>query len=335
MQNSNPEPRPYRSLFWPLLLIGVGIVWLLGNMGVITAFDFGWLFRLWPLLLIAAGLDILFGRRTPAVGAILGILVVGVVVGLLVLGPSLNLPQAAAGVEERSLSVPLEGATQGTMNLNLSSYQTDLHALNDSPNLFEARLRYQGTLDFSSSGSGGNVQVNLSHSGFTDWWFTPSMAGDTSWQIGLSPSVPLTLNLRMGSGSADLDLGGLQLNSLTLNGASGSANLVLPASSSAYEARYHGASGSLNASLPAATNLTLYLSVGSGSADIRLPPGAAAHLDVRDNGSGSVSHPGQWMRLGGNSNDDTGIWETSGFGQAETKITLIVESLGSGSISVH
>ena len=42
----------YRSLFWPILLIGVGVVWLLGNLGYIPMPSLRMLIRLWPLILI-------------------------------------------------------------------------------------------------------------------------------------------------------------------------------------------------------------------------------------------------------------------------------------------
>lgn len=50
--------RPYRrrSLFGPLLIAGIGVVFLLGNLGVISYHNAGWWFsRYWPLLLIFWG----------------------------------------------------------------------------------------------------------------------------------------------------------------------------------------------------------------------------------------------------------------------------------------
>jgi len=45
----------YRSLFWPIVLIGIGVVWLLGNLGILTGANLVVLFRLWPLVLIVVG----------------------------------------------------------------------------------------------------------------------------------------------------------------------------------------------------------------------------------------------------------------------------------------
>ncbi|MGH2592056.1 MAG: LiaI-LiaF-like domain-containing protein [Anaerolineae bacterium] len=48
-----------RSIFWPLLLIVVGVLLLLGNFNLIAINPWLLIRDYWPLLLIAAGLDIL------------------------------------------------------------------------------------------------------------------------------------------------------------------------------------------------------------------------------------------------------------------------------------
>jgi len=52
-------------MFWPLVLIGVGLMFLLGNYGLIQPVSFLSLLALWPVLLILLGLDIAFARRWP------------------------------------------------------------------------------------------------------------------------------------------------------------------------------------------------------------------------------------------------------------------------------
>jgi LiaI-LiaF-like transmembrane region len=45
-------------IFWPLLLIAAGVVFLLSNLGLLS-FDLGQIWRLWPVILVVIGLDIL------------------------------------------------------------------------------------------------------------------------------------------------------------------------------------------------------------------------------------------------------------------------------------
>ena len=68
---------------------------------------------------------------------------------------------------------------------------------------------------------------------------------------------------------------------------------------------------------------------------LRLPPNAAVRFEVRDNGSGSVSVAPALTRQSGGGGSDSGVWETSGFASAAHKITILVNNVGSGSISLR
>jgi hypothetical protein len=59
----------------PTILIGIGILLLLSNLGMLQWSVWETIGRLWPILLIAAGLDTLVGRRS-AVGSLLSALIV-------------------------------------------------------------------------------------------------------------------------------------------------------------------------------------------------------------------------------------------------------------------
>jgi hypothetical protein len=59
----NEKETPRRSYFGPLLLIAVGVVFLLNNLGVAGEGFWTLILRLWPLILIAMGLDSLLQRQ--------------------------------------------------------------------------------------------------------------------------------------------------------------------------------------------------------------------------------------------------------------------------------
>src|SRR5207237_800532 len=54
-----------RGVFWPLLLIALGVLFLMGNFGLISGVSWRAILSLWPLLLVLIGLDIAFARRWP------------------------------------------------------------------------------------------------------------------------------------------------------------------------------------------------------------------------------------------------------------------------------
>ena len=55
-----------RGVFWPLLLIALGLIFLLQNFGYISGVSWRAVASLWPLLLVLIGLDIAFARLRAA-----------------------------------------------------------------------------------------------------------------------------------------------------------------------------------------------------------------------------------------------------------------------------
>ncbi len=57
------RPRPRRSIFFPLLLVAIGVAFLLNNLGVIQGDLWSALLNLWPVILIVIGLDSIYRRE--------------------------------------------------------------------------------------------------------------------------------------------------------------------------------------------------------------------------------------------------------------------------------
>jgi hypothetical protein len=72
-----PVYRRRRSLFGPLVLIAIGVIFLMNNLGVVTGDAWGSILAYWPVIFILIGLDNLYQGEGLA-GAILGI-AIGVV----------------------------------------------------------------------------------------------------------------------------------------------------------------------------------------------------------------------------------------------------------------
>jgi hypothetical protein len=69
------------DLFWPILMVGAGLVGIFAQMNWMTTDNMGRMVNLWPVLLIVAGVGLIFRHRSPWIGVVLGlILVAGVFV---------------------------------------------------------------------------------------------------------------------------------------------------------------------------------------------------------------------------------------------------------------
>jgi hypothetical protein len=333
MEKSN---RPYQSLFWPIFLVGIGILWLLGNLNIIPAPNFAALVRLWPILLIIIGLDILFGRRSALGSAVIGTVTVGAIAAFLIAGPALGLPQPQ-GMTIYTLNEPVEQASSAVVNLNLAADKAQVKALTDSGDLVYAKITSKSQVNLHSIGTGSKI-ITLDHSSINAFLSDPSSWFEQgNWDIGLTPSIPLTVNVNAGSGSQEVDLSGIKLVELKFDGGSGSSDLTLPQTAQHYTASVDGGSGSVTVSLPC-SDLEIRLDGGSGSQSVSIPSGCAVRIDVRDTGSGSISLPSGMTHVSGGGSGRSqvkGIWESTGFTSGKPFVLVTIAGAGSGSISIH
>ncbi len=322
-----------RSFFWPILLIGAGVVLLLANMNVIPLPSLAFLFRLWPVILIVAGLDILIGRRVPWVSGLIALVAVAGLVVLAILAPTLgwaNNPQARTG----QFSEPVGAAESARVTLDLSQAPTKIHSLGDSSNLIDADLVYMGEIVFNAQGTQEKTVSLRQASGFDFNWDNPfSLSPEVRWDIGLTPDIPLALEVDGASGEAEIDLSDLELAGLVLDMGSGQISLTLPEGGAHFVTRIVGGSGQVEIDVPAGADVELEIDGGSGAITINAPD-TAVRVEVQDSGSGEVRVPAG-LRQVSSGDDDEGVWEAEDYGSAERRVTITVDDVGSGSIVVR
>jgi len=314
-----PQRRKRRvpSFFWPLVLIGAGVLLLLANLGYVPWQSWNALWRLWPVLLIALGIDVLIGRRSMLGAIVSGLLILALIAGavaLVVFAPNIpalsSLTQASEWQTEH-VEHPLASTERASIHVDWTSAPGYLSALSDSSNLIEGDVTYRGQLIFDVDAHGAQTDVLLD-SQYSGPWFGPPdfLQGlDARWDVMLSPDVAIDLTLDSGSGSCDFDLSDLQIGYLFLDSGSGSIDLALPPDST-FNAR---------------------IDSGSGSLDITLPRGVGARVVV-DSGSGSFRPDERFRLVEGRPNDD-GVWETEDYDAADHVIDLEIDQ-GSGSIRI-
>ncbi|NMB68621.1 MAG: DUF4097 domain-containing protein [Chloroflexi bacterium] len=328
-----PESPRQRSLFWPVILIGIGVILLLANLNIITTASLAALAALWPLLLVALGLEILFGQRSTLASGLIALLMVGAVIFILVAGPKVGLNLPTAQVMEEQFSEPVGQAHRADVLIDISSDPVTIDALSGSGDLIQAAITHTGEMEFTASGSSDKSIVLRKQPSTASFHWGFNLTQPTRWDIALSPQVPLDLTLQGGSGSTTADLSRLQLERLNVDVASGSFVLDLPDSEQAYEADVEGGSGSLRISLPADTDLTLSVTGNSGSINLQVPANTEYRIEVLDSGSGSLSLP-RGMDQVEEGDDDEGIWETPGYARASRRMLIRIVDIGSGSVTI-
>jgi hypothetical protein len=265
--------------------------------------------------------------------------------------PGLRVLTSSEDVQHERFEEPLGNAEAARVELDLSMFPTQISALDDSGNLIEAEIDYVGEVRLRTSGDQiKRVALERQSSGIT---FTGLNAGRYSWDIGLNAGVPLELIIDGGSGSAALDLAALTLDTLALDGSSGASQTSLPGGT--YDVRYDGGTGSARFDIEDGADVTFQLDMssgsvrintgaprnldlrmndgGSGSVTVTVPEGSAIRVSVRDSGSGSVRLPSDLETIQRGDGDE-GSWESEGYDEADERITLVVDDMGSGSVTV-
>jgi len=329
------EQQPKRtSFFWPILLIGAGILLLLRNLGFLQNFNFGFLLQLWPLLLVVIGLDLIFGRRFPWAGAVIGLFTIGAVVALFYYAPALGI-NSPPNVKTEIISTPLGNTEKVAYHFYTSDEPVGINALADSTDLIYATLVHHDKLNFTVEGD-AEKSVTLSESTSSDNLFYLDLGKNgLKWEIGLHPDVHTALHLEGGSGALDIDLLGIELESFSALLGSGATKLTLPSSATAYPVEVTSGSGGVTMILPAATEMTLTLISGSGAVNVLVPQASPLQVEVLDDGSGSFHLPADLELVNGNGSFSNDTWQSPDFSAASPKLVIRIVGRGSGSISIN
>ncbi len=228
-----------RSVMWPLVMIGVGGLWLAVVAGTFPPAVEDVLRRAWPALLILFGYDALFGRRRLRLGRWhVDSSLIGLALTLALVGGAVGLAyQRQAEVVRadnvQTFSKLLPDAVQSiSLRIDLARTAVTLRPA-DEDNPRELALRFAGsresdvTIHWELTGESGvlTLSENYRHS-------IPKLEdyGRGTLEIVLPRGVAIDgLDLRVQSGDVALDTQALNLPRLALTVKSGDVVLALPA----------------------------------------------------------------------------------------------------------
>jgi hypothetical protein len=248
------------TLVGPLILIGLGVIFLLNSLGMLAWSVWEVIFRLWPILLIAAGLEIILNRLSAWGSLVALVLTVAILGGALwLLGPGIGTGQVVLGEE---VSQALGEASQARVVIKPGVGSLHIEALPESANLIEGVIRV---------GRGQSVRRDFAVVGKTAT-FTLRSEGETtgpffwrsdqrSWELGLAPEVPLELEVSFGVGQADIDLTGLTVSNLKVSMGVGQTKVTLP-DQGRFQAKIESAIGETIVVIPAGMAARIHVNTG-------------------------------------------------------------------------
>ncbi|OLC21753.1 MAG: hypothetical protein AUH33_01070 [Chloroflexi bacterium 13_1_40CM_68_21] len=302
-----------RGVFWPLLLIALGLVFLLANFGFIAGVSWLAILSLWPLLLILIGLDIAFARRWPVPALVAEVLVIAAGLALVAASPSLGggifTFGRGGGRGETDVSVPRSGASMLVLAINggagryhVSGGATDLvSAHSENPDL---RLR--------ASERGGRADVRIDQIG-PEGFFRGGGAIDV--QIQIAGDVPTSFDMNAGAGEFDVDLSDVRITDVRVNTGASTTRLILPKPTG---------------------DIPVRISAGASTIVLTVPDGVEARVSTS---GGLLTLRSDNSRLGEGSGTGGCVAcgssvQTSGYAAAKDRVTVTINA-GASSIVVR
>ncbi len=254
-----------------LLLIGLGALLLLANLGYLD-WDFvaaAW--RLWPLFLVILGVYLLFDRSRGgrAAAVILAVLLVGVALAVLAWqvgwdNGNGNLTEGdlqgprARGVEEASLSIDL-----GALDLEINS--------GDIPRVVEGRYRLGDSAEIrEQAGDAYALDISAGEGQGFDFDLLPFGDGGQFVELTLADGIAWSLDVNIGAASADIDLEQTVLRALNVDAGASSLDVTVGevVASGDAEVTIEGGAGDYNLRLPSELDITLETDNALSSTDV-------------------------------------------------------------------
>ncbi|HEV8536389.1 MAG TPA: DUF5668 domain-containing protein [Candidatus Limnocylindria bacterium] len=303
-----------RGVFWPVLLIAIGLVFLLQNFGVISGVSWLALARLWPLLLILIGLDIAFAPRWPLPTLATEVLVIAAGLALVAYAPGVGgfiFFSHDGGTGVTDASVPRGSATALSLRINggaANSYRVtggataivEAHSANA-----DLRVRTSGT---------SRVQVTIDQVGPENIAVFRTVP-PAEIEVRIASDVPTSFDMNAAAGEFDVDLSDVRVTDARVNTGASAMRLVLPKPTGEVALRINGGASNIVVTVPDAVEAKLTTTGGLlslRSDNPRLGTGG---------GAGGCVACGNAV-------------ETSGYASARDRVTVTI-SAGASSIVVH
>lgn len=288
----------------PILLIGLGILLLLNNFGLIPWEVWRTIARLWPLVLVLLGIQALVTGRVDW-GSLILLLAAFAVLSLVLWlqTPALSLagPRGAASSTSSSFQQSLNGANSAAVTVDFGVGRLEIGSLDEPGLLARGSLSGQAAGQIRSSYQVRDGQGNLVvRAGGRPGGFPFGGQSDgPSHQLTLelTKAVPLDLEVESGASEVRLDLHDLQLRTLRLSTGASRAEITLPSS------------GQTRAEIEA----------GAASLRINVPAEVAARIETRGSALSPIQiDESRFPRRGD-------VYESPDYANATNRVEIILE----------
>ena len=248
----------------PFILIGIGLLFLLNNLGMVQVNFWRLASTLWPVVLIGIGLDMLIGRRSTA-GSLLALLLTGILLvgGAIFVGVG---PAALSQGEVTEIRYAPGAVTEADIRISTTTGRLTVGTLGESGVLVEGSVRLAGNekVKEESSEAGGKALYRLSSQGVG----VVGVGGNESiWELRINSEVPSNLDINTGAGETELNLERARLTGLKVDMGIGATTVNLPRAGT-FSGEISGGIGKLVVRVPASLAVRIHVDTGIGQVQV-------------------------------------------------------------------
>ncbi len=234
------------SLVGPVLLIGLGVILLLNNLGYLD-WSLWNILQLWPVLLIAAGLEILLGRHSVWGSLVAALLVLVLIVGGVALVEQVE-PVGTRG-ELTEFAYPIGDAEAFILDLNPAVARLTLEPLDDGDNIVEGMVQLWRREALDQSFTDGERARLVLGTDSREGIRLVTMGRAAAWDLRVSPEVQTKLSVDLGIGEVTLRLTELAVDDADVEFGMGRLEMALSEATSA-DIAIDGGIGTIRVSVP-------------------------------------------------------------------------------------
>jgi Domain of unknown function (DUF5668) len=295
--------RGYGSLFWPAILILVGVFALLVNGGLVPVERLDRLADLWPLILIVIGLELVVrravqGAAAEIAAALIVLLAIGGAAAYVAVGPSIPI-----GIQTLDASGKVGSLSHATVQVDAGGATITMQGSSSlGDDLFRAHIEYSGPKPrVSLDASSGDVHISQSD---TSGFFFQSRRFVLTLQ--LNSSVPWKIAVNSGASSDVFMLATVRVVSIDVKAGASKEDITVGDPSGTVSITVNG---------------------GAPTVNVHRPPGAAASVSV-SGGAASLSFDGRQSKAVG-----TLTAQTSDYDHASDRYQIRVDG-GAANVTV-
>ncbi len=279
-------PREGRVPIGGVILLFLGIVFLLQTLGILPWGVWGVLWRFWPVVLIIVGLGILLRHYNHRLVSLLLLALLFACLGIAVWQYHAHAPATAS-----SYTQPSSGLESAQIKINFAAGRLTVASLAAaSPDLVEVKSDQPDlSTDFQKQNGAAQLHLSIERG-------KGNVGGDTRWDVALTRTMPLVLDVEAAASDARLDFGELKVTTLGLNLDAG--NFVVR--------------------MPSAGVVTGDVQADLSNLELTVPDGVAARLKVTGDLSSIEVDQGRFPKNGD-------YYLSPGFETAKNRVDMTIE----------